>query len=115
MAAAEAEANEQDEDESDLVYYKELRILLEDHKHVAKFLMIVSIIVMLSQVVFAVWCMQELAAVGTWEDALLINWFHLLIILLNLYIVQTFVKRIKAKQPSSSLGYLSTYITLLIY
>ncbi len=52
---------------------------------------------------------------GTWEDALLINWFHLLIILLNLYIVQTFIKRIKAKQPSSPLGYLSTYITLLIY
>ncbi len=57
MAGEADQANEQEEDESDLVYYKELRILLEDHKHVAKFLMIVSIIVMLSQIVFAVWCM----------------------------------------------------------
>jgi len=61
--------------------------LLEDHKRVAKFMMIVSIMVMIGQIVFAVWCMQELAAVGTWEDALLINWFHLIKILMNLFVI----------------------------
>ena len=70
---------------------------------------------MIGQIVFGVWCMQELAAVGTWEDALLINWFHLIKILMNLFVIQSFVKRIKAKQPSGPLGYLSSYITLLIY
>ena len=52
---------------------------------------------------------------GTWEDSLLINWFHILKICLNAYICQTFFKRIKANQPSSPLGYLSSYLTLFLY
>ena len=85
----------EEEDDTDLIYDKELKILLEDHKHVAKFMMVVSIILLLCQVAFAVWCMEELASVGTWEDSLLINWFHVLKIFMNVYVAQTFVKRIK--------------------
>ena len=45
----------------------------------------------------------------------MINWYHLLKIFMNAYIAWSFVKRIRAKQPSSALGYLSTYITMLFY
>ena len=59
-------------------------------------MMITSIILFLSQIVFAVWCLMQLSDVGTWEDALLINWFHYLKVILNAYICWTFFKRIKA-------------------
>jgi len=77
--------------------------------------MFVSIAVMFAQIVFAFWCMDKLSDQGTWEDALLINWYHLLKIFMNSYISWGFVKRIRAKQPSSPIGYLSTYITMLFY
>ena len=53
--------------------------------------------------------------VGTWEDALLINWFHLLKVVMNIYVIYSFITRIKAKQPSSPLAYLSNYITFFLY
>mmetsp|Transcript_3858 Transcript_3858/g.4496 ORF Transcript_3858/g.4496 Transcript_3858/m.4496 type:complete len:177 (-) Transcript_3858:267-797(-) len=102
-------------DDSDLVYDKELKILLEDHKTITKLMMIVSILLFTCQTVFGLWCMNELSNLGTWEDALLINWFHVLKIILNCYISWTFFKRIKAAQPSSPLGYLSSYLTLFLY
>lgn len=52
---------------------------------------------------------------GSWDDALLINWFHILKILMDLYTIYAFIKRMKMQQPSSPLVYLSSYITLLIY
>lgn len=45
-------------DDSDLIYDKELKILLEDHKHIANIMMIVSIIVFLGQIAFAFWSMM---------------------------------------------------------
>lgn len=77
--------------------------------------MVVSMLVMACQVAFAVWCLQTLSDAGTWEDALLINWYHLLKIFMNLYVIMSFIQRIRAKQPSTPLAYLSSYITLLFY
>ena len=59
--------------------------------------------------------MQNLSEMGTWDEALLINWYHTLKIFMNLYVIFSFFQRIRAKQPSSPLGYLSSYITLLFY
>ena len=47
----------EDEDASDLIYDKELKILLEDHKRVTKFTMVVSILTMFAQIVFAFYCL----------------------------------------------------------
>ena len=63
---------------------------------IAKVMMWVSVLLFSGQIVFAVWCMYQLADIGTWEDSLLINWFHILKIILNAYICQTFFKRISA-------------------
>ena len=52
---------------------------------------------------------------GSWDDALLINWFHILKIFMDLYTIYAFFKRMKMQNPSSPLVYLSSYITLLIY
>ena len=41
--------------------------------------------------------MMELSEQGSWEDALLINWFHVLKIFMNTYISWTFFKRITAE------------------
>ena len=103
------------EDDSDLIYDKELKKLLEDYKLISKIMMIASIIIFVGQIVFGLWCMKKLSDAGTWEDALLINWFHILKIALNAYISYTFFKRIKANQPSSPLGYISSYLTLFLY
>ena len=48
-------------------------------------------------------------------NALLINWYHMLKIFMNFYVILQFIQRIRAKQPSTPLGYLSSYITLLFY
>ena len=77
--------------------------------------MVVTIVLNIGQVVFAYTSMQKLSDMGTWEDALLINWFHLIKVFMDIYMIQTFIKRIKAKQPSTPLGYLSSYITLSFY
>ena len=105
----------EEEDASDLYYDKELKLLLEDHKRVSKFMMIVSMLLMGCQIAFAVWCLQTNLGLGTWEDSLLINWYHALKIFMNLYVMLSFLQRIRAKQPSTPLGYLSSYITLLFY
>ena len=39
----------------------------------------------------------------------------MLVIMMNLYVCYSFFKRIKARQPSSPLAYLASYITLLFY
>ena len=83
-------------DDSDLIYDKELKILLEDHKQISKLVMYVSILLMTAQSVFGIYCMMELADQGTWEDALLINWFHVLKIFMNTLVSYTFFKRIRA-------------------
>ena len=70
---------------------------------------------MAGQIVFGVWCLQNLSKLGTWEEALLINWYHLLKIFMNLYVIFSFFQRIRAKQPSSPLGYLASYVTLVFY
>lgn len=85
------------EDESDLRYDRDLKVLLEDHRYVTKFIMIISIVAMVCQIAFGVWSIIELGELGTWEDALLINWFHMLKIFLNIYVSKTFITRIKAK------------------
>ena len=102
-------------DDSDLIYDKELKGLLEDHKIITRLIMIVSMLVMTCQSAFGILCMMELSELGSWEDALLINWFHVLKIFMNTYISWTFFKRITAEQPSSPLGYLSSYLTLFLY
>lgn len=76
----------EEEDESDLRYDRDLKILLEDHRYVTKFIMVIAIVAMFCQIAFAVWSIMALANLGSWEDALLINWYHLLKILLNIYV-----------------------------
>ena len=98
-----------------MTYDRELKLLLEDNKRVTKCAMILSIIVMLVQVIFAFYCVSELSSVGAWEETMLIQCFHLIVILMNLYVSQGFIKRIKAKQSSTVLVYLSSYITLFFY
>ena len=92
-----------------------MKKLLIDHKAVTKFIMIVTIIFNMGQIVFGVLSMRELNTMGTWEDALLIQWFHLIKLFMDIYISWSFVKRINAKQPSTPLSYLSSYITMLFY
>lgn len=41
--------------------------------------------------------MQKLSNMGTWEDALLINWFHLIKLIMDLYMIKSFISSIKAK------------------
>ena len=59
--------------------------------------------------------MMNLADAGTWENALLINWFHVVVICMNTYMAWSFFKRIRQKQPSTPLAYLSSYITLAFW
>ena len=81
----------EEEDASDLYYDKELKILIEDHKRVTKFTMIVSMLLMGCQIAFAIWCLGTNQSLGTWEDALLINWYHLLKIFMNCYVIMSFI------------------------
>ena len=39
--------------------------------------------------------MMNLADAGTWENALLINWFHVVVICMNTYMAWSFFKRIR--------------------
>ena len=85
MAHADDEVIEK-EDFSDLYYDRDLKVLLEDHRQVTKFAMLVAILVMILQMAFSVWSLTLLSEKGSWENALLINWFHLLKLLMNLYV-----------------------------
>ena len=81
----------EEEDASDLYYDKELKLLIEDHKRVTKFTMIFSMLLMAGQIAFGVWCLRENLNIGTWENALLINWYHLLKIFMNVYVILQFI------------------------
>ena len=105
----------EEEDASDLYYDKELKLLIEDHKRVTKFTMVFSMLLMTGQIAFGVWCLMRNLDMGLWVNALLINWYHMLKIFMNFYVILQFIQRIRAKQPSTPLGYLSSYITLLFY
>ena len=104
------------EDDSDLIYEKEMKILLADHKIITRFLMGFGIFVMIAQLAFAVWCLIAIyGQVKETSEALLVIWYHILKILLNLYTIKDFMTTMKAKQTSSPMIRLASYITLLMY
>ena len=81
----------EEEDASDLYYDKELKLLIEDHKRVTKFTMVFSMLLMTGQIVFGVWCLRTNLDLGTWKDSLLINWYHMLKIFMNIYVILQFI------------------------
>ena len=46
-----------EEDDSDLIYEKEVKLLVADHKQIATFLMTFSILILGLQIAFAIWCL----------------------------------------------------------
>ena len=76
--------------------------------------MLFSIFVMAVQLGFGIWQLTVLSEF-LWDEALLINWYHLLKILINLYVTQSFMKTIKARKASSPMTSLSVYLTLFMY
>ena len=48
------------EDDSDLIYEKEMKVLLKDHGIICRFLMSFAIVVMVLQLAFAVWCLMNI-------------------------------------------------------
>ena len=45
----------------------------------------------------------------------MINWYHILKILMNVVVSQSFINNIKSRKPSTPLAYIPSYITLLMY
>ena len=113
----ELQSVSQIEDDSDLIYEKEMKLLLKDHKVITRFLMGFAIVVMIIQLGFAVWCLTTIYSPKDFktEDGLLVIWYHILKILLNLYTIKDFISTMKAKQTSSPMIRLASYITLLMY
>ena len=104
------------EDDSDLIYEKEMKVLLHDHKIVTRFLMGFGIVIMVLQLGFAIWCLTTIySQVKDTSEGLLVIWYHILKILLNLYTIKDFIATMKAKQTSSPMIRLASYITLLMY
>ena len=93
-----------------------MKVLLKDHGIICRFLMSFAIVVMVLQLVFAVWCLMNIyKLISDKSEGLLVIWYHILKILLNLYTIQGFVSTMKAKQTSSPMIRLASYITLLMY
>ena len=93
-----------------------MKLLLKDHKVITRFLMGFTIVVMIVQLGFAVWCLMTIySQIKETSEALLVIWYHILKILLNLYTIKDFISTMKAKQTSSPMIRLASYITLLMY
>ena len=76
------------EDDSDLIYEKEMKVLLKDHSIICRFLMSFAIVVMVLQLGFAVWCLTNIyKQIDETAEALLVIWYHILKLLLNLYTI----------------------------
>ena len=89
---------------------------MQDHKIVTRFLMGFARVVMIVQLAFAVWCLTTIyGQIKEYTEALLVIWYHILKILLNLYTIKDFISTMKAKQTSSPMIRLASYITLLMY
>ena len=105
-----------EEDDSDLIYEKEVKLLVADHKQIATFLMTFSILILGLQIAFAIWCLINIyQQVDSTSEALLIIWFHILKLFHNFYLINNFIQRMKARQISSPMVALATYLTLLMY
>ena len=85
------------EDDSDLIYERELKALLEDHLRICHFLMIIAIIVMSLQAFFAIWSLKTLNDLGPFSDSILIQFFHLLKLFHNAYMIYSFGNTLKSK------------------
>ena len=104
------------EDDSDLVYEKEIKVLLEHHRQISKCMMTFAILVMTIQTAFGIWCLVTIYNdVDAMQEGLLIIWFHFLKIFHNVYLSYNFFGTMKAKQISSPMVALATYLTLLMY
>ena len=75
------------EDDSDLIYEKEVKVLLQDHRTISRFLMTFGIFVLILQTVFAFWCLYQLNPSKNNETGLLIIWYHILKLLHNAYMI----------------------------
>ena len=86
------------EDDSDLIYEKEVKVLLKDHFTVARFLMTFAIIVLALQSIFGCWCLYTIyEKIKSKDEGLLIIWYHILKLFHNLYIIKNFITRMKSK------------------
>ena len=86
------------EDDSDLIYEKEVKVLIKDHKQIANFLMSFGIVVMALQTAFAFWCLYTIFQhIEKQGEGLLIIWYHVLKIMLNLKMSSDFVSTMKAR------------------
>ena len=78
--------------------------------------MTLAIIVMTIQTAFGVWCLITIYSdIDKMQEGLLIIWFHFLKIFHNVYLSYNFFGTMKAKQISSPMVALATYLTLLMY